>query len=166
MTIINSVPESWQAQRPSPELQRLGVFVGKWNMEGIQFEGVIGPAAKITALQTYEWLTGGLFLIHRFEGRVGHSDAACIEITSYDPSRNNYLTRSFYNNGITNDWMVRELDGIWMLRGDWQINGRSLRVRCTTVFGNSGDTMTSNWEHFTDNAKWQTFWDVRATKAR
>lgn len=60
------------------------MFVGKWNLEGRQLEGIVGPAAKVAAVQTYEWLTGGFFLIHRFEGRVGNGEAACIEIIAYD----------------------------------------------------------------------------------
>jgi ketosteroid isomerase-like protein len=43
---------------------------------------------------------------------------------------------------------------------------KSLKVRCTTVFSDAGKTMTGKWEYSSDGSKWQTFWDVRATKAK
>ena len=153
------------APTPGPGHRRLDVFLGKWNMEGQQYDGPAGPAAKITAVETYEWLTGGFFLVHRFEGRVGDSEAACIEIIGHDASRQNYPTHSFYSNGTTSEWHTREHDGIWTLTGHWPMAGRSVRVRCTTVFSDSGNTMTGKWEHSSAGSEWQTFWEVKATKA-
>ena len=134
-------------------------------MDGQQYDGLIGPAAKITAMETYEWLTGGFFLIHRFEGRVSEAEAACIEIIGHDASSQSYPRHSFYNNGITNEWQGRERNGTWTLTGDWQMGGKSLKVRCTTVFSDSGNTMTGKWEYSSAASKWQTFWDVKATEA-
>src|SRR5450432_4171904 len=51
-------------------LEHLNVFAGKWLTNGQQHQGAVGPAAKITAVETYEWLPGERFLIHRFEGLV------------------------------------------------------------------------------------------------
>ena len=146
--------------------KRLGVFVGKWNMEGRQYEGLVGPAGKITAVETFEWLTGELFLVHRFEGRVGDGEAACIEIIGHDAKSQSYPAQSFYNNGVTNEWRLHERDGTWTLTGDWHIAGKSMKARCTTVFSDDGGTRTGKWEHSTDGSKWRTFWDVKATKAR
>lgn len=94
MTKSSSAQAPEQPPKPGPEHRRLDVFVGKWNMEGQQYDGPVGPAAKITAVDTYEWLTGGFFLVHRCEGRVGDSEAACIEIISHDVSSQSYPTHS------------------------------------------------------------------------
>jgi hypothetical protein len=162
----NNAQAPEQPSQPGPEHSRLNVFVGKWKMEGEQYDSPFGPAAKITAVQTYEWLTGGYFLVHRFEGRVGDSKAACIEIIGHDASSQSYLTHTFYQNGITNEWQARERDRIWTFTGDWQMAGKSVKVRFTAVFSDAGNTMTGKWEHSSDGSKWQTFWDVKATKAR
>jgi Protein of unknown function (DUF1579) len=164
MTKSSSAQAPEQPSTPGLEHRRLDVFVGKWNMEGQQYDGLIGPAAKINAVNTYQWLTGGFFLVHRFEGHVGDSEAACIEIIGHDAASQSYPTHSFYNNGITNEWRARERDGVWTFTGDWQLGGKSLKVRCTTVFSDSGNTMTGKWEHSSDGSNWQTFWDVKATK--
>lgn len=54
-----------------PEHKRLEVFVGKWNQEGRAYDSPFGSAADISAVETFEWLTGGLFLVHRLEGQLG-----------------------------------------------------------------------------------------------
>ena len=146
------------------EHERLNVFVGQWKTEGQQHEGPVGPAAKITATETYEWLTGGRFLVHRFEGRVGDSEAACIEIIGHDSESQGYSVHTYYNNGVTNEWRSRESDGTWTLTGNWEMGGKSAKVRCTMVFGEAGDTMTAKWEMSEDGSGWQTFWDVKSTK--
>ncbi len=53
-----------QPSVPGPEHKRLAVFLGKWNLEGQQYDGLVGSAAKIVAVETYEWLPGGFFLVH------------------------------------------------------------------------------------------------------
>jgi hypothetical protein len=144
----------------------LNVFVGTWSTEGRQCEGPVGPAAKIWAVETYQWLRGEFFLVHRFEGRVGHGEAECIEIIGYDAQRQSYPTHSFYNNGIANEWQWHERDGTWTLTGKWQMQGRSVKVRCTTAFSDGGRTMRSKWEQSSDGSSWDTFWDVKASKAK
>jgi hypothetical protein len=118
MTKSSSAQAPEQTPKPGPEHRLLDVFVGKWNMEGQQYGGLIGPATKITAVETYEWLTGGFFLVHRFEGLVGDQDAACIEIIGHDASSQSYPRRSFYSDGKTNEWQGRKRDGTWTLTGD------------------------------------------------
>jgi hypothetical protein len=148
----------------SDEHDRLDAFVGKWHMEGQQIAGSAGPAASISAIQTYEWLAGGQFLIHRFEGHIGDAEAACIEIIGFDAERRCYRAHSFYNNGQTNVWDIDERDDEWRVLGDWNAGDRQMKVRCTIRFEDDGRTMNSKWEHSTDGTKWQTFWDVSARK--
>jgi hypothetical protein len=150
--------------KPGPELTRLDIFVGTWNMEGQQYEGPFGPAAKISAVETYEWLIGGFFLIHRLGGRLDADEMACLEIIAYDDSIRCYTRYSFYSDGKTNQWQEQESDGTWTLVGDSQIEDKTLKVRCTTMFSDSGMQMTGKWEYSSNGSSWQTFWDIKATK--
>jgi hypothetical protein len=119
---------------------------------GQQRDGPVGPAAKIRAVETYQWLPGEFFLIHRFEGHVGDSAAGCIEIIGYDAQIQSYSTHTFYNNGLANQWQSHERDGTWTLAGDWQMQGKSVKVRCTTAFSDAGHTMTSKWEQSSEGS--------------
>jgi len=150
---------------PRPEHGRLDVFVGKWSIKGKQYDGPFGPAAEISAVESYEWLVGGFFLIHRFGGRLDATEMACVEIIGYDDSSGSYPRYSFYSNGKTNEWQGHEGDGKWTLIGDSLVQDKSLKVRCTTVFSDSDKTMSGNWEYSSDGSTWQTFWDVVGTKA-
>jgi hypothetical protein len=44
------------------------------------------------------------------------------------------------------------------------MQGQSVKVRCTTAFSDAGNTMTSKWEQSSDGSRWETFWDVKASK--
>src|SRR5262245_59374581 len=53
---------------PSPEIQRLGVLVGRWRSEG----HVVGEVpVPITGTDIYEWLPGGFFLVHHVDVVIG-----------------------------------------------------------------------------------------------
>ena len=149
----------------TPELNKLNVFIGKWNIEGNQYEGPFGPTAKITTVETCEWLPGGLFLIHRLTGNVGEQKIACIEVIGYDEKTKSYPTHSFYNDGKTNEWQSREDNGTWTLTGNSQADGKPIKVRSTTIFSNNNNSITVKWEKSNDGLEWETFWDINATKA-
>ena len=143
----------------------LDVFVGEWHTEGKQVAGPIGPAAEIAAVQTFEWLDGHAFLIHRFDGRVGDSKASCVEIMGYNRDTGTCRAHTFYNNGLTNVWDMEQRDRAWLLFGEWNMGGKSLKVRCTINFSDDKAVMTSRWDSSSDGTQWQTFWETKARKA-
>jgi hypothetical protein len=138
---------------------RLDAFVGQWKKEGRAHDGPFGPAAQIQAMETFEWLPGGAFLIHRLEGRVGDQKIACIEIIGHEPSHDDCAAHTFYSDGRHTVWRVRERDGVWT----WTTAG-PLQVRCTSVFGNGGNAMTGTWEYSSDGSIWHVFWDTTLLK--
>jgi len=154
---------SVSSPKPTVEHARLAAFVGKWKIRGHQLEGPIGPAAEITATETFEWLSGRFFLIHRFDGRVGDGLAACVEIVGYDAASQSYPVHTFYNNGVQNEWRYRPDGNTWTLTGEWPMPDGPAPVRCTVAFSDGGRTMTGTWE-IRRGEGWITFWDVRSTK--
>ena len=44
------------------------------------------------------------------------------------------------------------------------MQGKSVKVRCTTAFTDAGHNMRSKWEQSSDGSSWETFWDVKASK--
>jgi Protein of unknown function (DUF1579) len=153
-----------QPHQSSPAYRLLDVFVGRWETTGQQQESVIGSAALITVSETFEWLPGEFFLVHRFEGRVGDNEAACLEIIGHDAASGSYPAHTFYNNGIQQEWHWSETEGVWTVTGDWKMAGKPMQVRCTIFFSDGGNTMIGKWEYLNDEKIWETFWDVRATK--
>lgn len=163
-TLISTQGETpQQGTGPREGIERLNAFLGSWRLVGQQYEGAVGSAARVTATETYEWLQGGQFLIHRFDGQVGEAAASCIEIIGYNAESQTYPIHSFYDNGIETEWSAREQDGVWTLTGTWQ-RARPMQVRCTIVFSADGTTRTAKWEASSDGSGWETFWDVEATR--
>jgi len=150
----------------SPALKSLELFVGKWTEDGQAFDSPFGPSAKVTSIQTWEWLPGKMFLIHRLQGRLGENDTACIEIIGSDTSSQSYSVNSFYNDGNQNVWQLSERDGTWTLNGDWKSEGETTKVRCTILFNGDGNTMTGKWEYSKNSPSWQVFWDTKLIRER
>ncbi len=150
--------------RPAPGLEALLPLVGKWHTEGAQLEGPLGPAAPFVAVETYEWLDGGHFLIHRMDGKFGRQRAACVEIIGRD-SRGLHA-RTYYNDGNVNVWQLQERGEELVMTGEWP--GGSVgpfQVRCTLSFEDAGDTLVAKWEQARDGEVWRPFLETRATKA-
>ena len=72
---------------------RLDMFVGKWRTTGQSFaEGqrIDDPRASAvpwTSEESYEWLPGGHFLLHRWDATVGTYPFKGTEIIGFDESR-------------------------------------------------------------------------------
>jgi hypothetical protein len=144
----------------------LDVFVGTWKTVGEQYEGAFGAAAPVTARETYEWLNGEKFLIHRFEGRLGNFPMACIEIIEAAPSEDAHRMHTFYNDGRSQVWRLVETDdGNWIVSADCPTpDGAKRKVRCVQHFENGGTTRIGTWQSSADGTTWETFWKVTSTK--
>jgi Protein of unknown function (DUF1579) len=164
-TQADSAARQHSEQRATePDHTELDAFVGKWHMEGQQLAGSTTRAAPVSALQTYEWMPGGKFLVHRFDGNIGDARASCVEIIGFDAERKCYRAHTFYNNGQMNVWDITCRDDRWLARGDWNAGERTLKIRCTTTFADAGKTMHGKWEQSADGVTWQPFWEVAAKK--
>jgi hypothetical protein len=98
-TIDIKLQSQGQPLAPSTEIQRLQIFVGKWNTEGETHASVDAPAVKVafvdtdewlsygsgqsrenpydssvrwSAEESYEWLPGGFFLVNNFNAPIGN----------------------------------------------------------------------------------------------
>jgi hypothetical protein len=158
--------ESAIAALPAPGHQLLNVFAGRWVSLGRQFAGPLGPAATIQAIETYDWLPGGFFLQHRFDGHVGAEPAACMEVMGHDAVSGRYFVNSYYNTGLTNCWQAdAQSDDTWVLHGDWTLQGKSTPIRCTMEFSAAHDHLFSRWEYLDGLAVWRPLWDVESRRS-
>jgi hypothetical protein len=92
---------------PDPALKHLDFLVGAWTVEGVTEEGPAGPAGKTAATETYEWLDGGFFLVHHWNGTMDVGGIAMVdtgyEFFDYDPETQEYRARFFNNFGPYDD---------------------------------------------------------------
>ena len=145
--------------------QDLALFVGDWRMEGEQFEGAFGPADRISAREHFEWLIGGHFLVHRFEGRLGSESIACMEMIEREPTPAGHRMQTFYSDGHSQRWTLAPRYGQWILSSDWPMSdGTTRRVRCISHFDDDGKTRVATWESSVDGQHWDTFWRVTSRR--
>lgn len=88
---------------PDPALKRLDFLVGTWEVEGVTEEGPAGPAGTVSTTETYEWLDGGFFLVHHWNGTMDIGGMAMAD-TGYeffdcDEATGHYRARFFNNFG-------------------------------------------------------------------
>ncbi|GAA3440836.1 DUF1579 family protein [Planomonospora venezuelensis] len=88
---------------PHPALKRLDFLVGSWDLKGSTVEGPMGPATEITGWETYEWMEGGFFLVHRWTSTFEVAGAQVVdsgyEFYDYDPATERYRTHFFNSLG-------------------------------------------------------------------
>jgi hypothetical protein len=137
--------------------QRLNIFVGRWTAEGHTVAGSSGASEIMTHQHTYEWLSGGFHLFHRWDGKIGPLDSKGVEIIGYDASSNCYEAHFFDSDGWARVYQGRARDRVWTFTG--------ARERCSLLFDPDGTTMTIHWDRSADGVTWEPLCDVKAIKS-
>jgi hypothetical protein len=141
---------------PGPGHQRLGAFVGTWATEG---EITAGPPGKVKATDTYEWLPGGFFLLHRWDAHMPDGRTQGVEIIGYDAASQTYPMYSFDSAGNVGT-MRAHVDG-----DAWTFEGESLRF--TGGFRDGGETFAGAWEQRSgDGTEWSPWMDIKLSRVR
>lgn len=114
--------------RPHPALGRLDFLAGVWTVEGVVEGGPLGPAGSMWGVETFEWLEGGFFLVHHWNGAIDVDGLVMVdtgyEFLDYDPTRGEYRARWFSNSGpydeADNVYRGNFDDGVLVLTGPAQ----------------------------------------------
>jgi hypothetical protein len=141
----------------SPEHDLLGALVGRWKTEGWTRERAGAPAARIDAVDTYEWLPGGFALLHSVDARVGDEKVEGAEIIGYDPERGAYVMQYFGSDGpAAYEASLGEEDGALV----WRAQSKSDRF--TGVFSDDGGRIDGHWELLEED--WRPWMDITLTR--
>ena len=146
---------------PSPELQLLNIFVGKWPTEGLSYgsgqskENPYDSPVRWVGSETYEWLPGGFFLIRHFNGQIGDMPIGGMEVIGYDVASQTYPSQMFDNYGRIHLGQRRIRDGVLSYIGT--------EYRATSAFRNDGKNMATHWE-WLDGDDWSVLMDSEAVK--
>jgi hypothetical protein len=99
------------------ELERLNSFVGVWETVGTITGDPSGEPMPFTAIDTYEWLPGGYFLLHRFDANMPDGNVKGIEIIGYRQEDNSYQMHSYDSLGNVSVAEARFEAGVWTFIG-------------------------------------------------
>jgi Protein of unknown function (DUF1579) len=160
-TIATKIQSLQPPLTPSPELQLLNIFVGKWPTEGLSYglgqsyENPYDSPVRWSGEETYEWLPGGFFLIRHFNGQIGDILISGIETIGYDAASQTYPSQSFDNYGRILSGQRRIRDGV--------LSYIQTEYRATYAFRNDGKNMATHWE-WLDGDDWSVLMDSEAVK--
>ena len=152
------------AAQPAPP-KRLEVFVGSWTTVGTAQASPLGPAGRLSTTESFEWLPGGFFVVHRWEGQLGSADVSGLEILGFDARNKVFTSRFFDQAGLTGTLRANPQGNAWTWAGDADIGGKLVKQRCTTILVNP-DTFTTRCEYSADGFKWLASLESRSTRVK
>lgn len=140
---------------PGPEHARLAPFAGVWRTSGQMLSDDGAPAAPFSGMDSYEWLPGGFFLLHRVDVDMGGTRVQALEVIGWNARRGTYVAHSYDSQGNTGEMDMILRDGTWTFLGDAE--------RFTGAFSDDGATMSGRWERREDG-RWVPWMDVHLAK--
>ncbi len=135
---------------------RLSPLTGRWASEGETIATAEEPSVRIVGTDSYEWLGGGHFLVHRVHVRMGDDIVEALEVIGeFDGT--SYAMRSFDHEGtVTVMRATVANDGVMTFAGD--------DMRTTLIAADDGQSMQARWERFDGAGTWSHWMDMRFTR--
>jgi len=143
--------------RPAPQLKKLKFLIGNWHTRGEILPAKDIPPVKIMGMDSYEWISGGFFILHRADVMMGSERTEVIEIIGYDESRKSYFMRSFDSHGET-PLMYAEV----LKPGVLSITDKKIRSVLTAQ--KNGRSMAAKWEISENGKIWKPWMNIYLQK--
>jgi hypothetical protein len=146
----------------SDPLTVLEPLIGEWILMAA-FENV--PPAESGARASFEWLSGGRFVVQRWEVPIPEAPDG-IAVIGADPEREGgYLQHYFDSRGVARVYKMSFASGIWRLwRDEPDFSPLEFSQRYSGAFGDDGRTIAGAWEICHDGETWQHDFDLTYTK--
>lgn len=150
------------ASEDAAALRRLATFVGKWRTAGQSFaegqrvEEPRGSPVPWTSDESYAWLPGGHFLLHRWDAMVGAYAFTGTQIIGFDTCKGGYFSHLFDNAWNHSEYRGECDAGAWKFRG--------VATRSVTKISPDAQTMDVAWEWMNGGRQWLPLCERRATR--
>jgi hypothetical protein len=151
-----------QLPEPSSEHRLLEAFIGKWHAEGMSYaegqraDDPLASGVRWTSEESYEWLPGRFFVLHRWDAMAGERVFKGAEVIGYGEKQGSYFTRFFDNAGNHPEYRARVEGNVWTFTEPV--------TRATVTVSDDGNRMHFNWEWRNDGSDWLPLCDRTATR--
>ncbi len=139
------------------EHKELNKFAGYWHTEGIIPAANTVPEIKISGTDTYEWLPGRFFLLHKVDVFVGDDKNETVEIFGFNTQSGKYTLQHYDNKGRSGFMTATCDEGVWTFLGE--------TLRFTGSFKNEDKEFSGIWEQTTDGKSWAHFMNIKLTRS-
>jgi ketosteroid isomerase-like protein len=113
----------------SPELLRLGRFVGTWKLDGESVGSPLMPPGKVSAILDVQWFSGGSQLLFLYNMMYPAGPVQELSVYGYDPEAKAYWNYDFDSTGLNMVGKVVIQENTWTHMWDLKIGGKSVKVR-------------------------------------
>lgn len=135
---------------------QLDKFVGKWQTTGQVLPTATSAGIEIKGTDTYEWLSGGFFLLHQVDVMIGKERVQTLEIIGFDKDANHYTMQSFDNKGNTGFMTATHADDLWIFKGESMLFKGKF---------SEDDTMISGvWDQLNQEKVWAPYMHIQLSK--
>ena len=136
--------------------ERINKFTGRWNTEGRILPTTTSAEIIISGTDSYEWLPGEFFLLHRVNVRIGDDKNQTVEIIGFDKEKNHYTLQHYDNKGNSGFMTGHCAEGRWTFVSE--------TLRFTGEFSDNDKIFSGIWEMTEDGKKWTHFMDIKLVK--
>jgi hypothetical protein len=144
-------------EQPSTELAPLEPLVGEWSVEAI---APWAPPSDLRGKTVFEWMTGGKFLVQRWEVPVPEAPDG-LAVIGLDGSGSAYLQHYFDSRGVARVYAMSFDDGMWKLsRTTADFSTLDFAQRFTGTLSGDGRMIRCGWELAYDGSTWEHDFDV------
>lgn len=126
----------------TPEHRQLDALAGHWHTRGRVVASSPEEEIEIRGNDSYEWLPGGYFMLHRVAVSIGEEEVHNLEVIGYDPASDCYPTRFYDHQGNSGTYIATVSDGVWTFATEG--------ARATFELDPSGERMQAKWERMED----------------
>lgn len=136
---------------------QLNKFVGSWHTTGKIPATETQPEIQVAGTDTYEWLPGNFFLLHKAAVLIGNDTSETFEIIGADNTTNVVTMRYYNNKGETGSMTATCVHEVWTFSDD--------TLRFTGGFKNQDQEFSGIWEQLGDDGTWRLFMEIKLIKA-
>ena len=146
---------------PSPEMAPLEPLIGEWSVEAL-FPGV--PPTDLRGRTVFEWMTGGKFLLQRWEVPIDEAPDG-LAVIGPDQDNGAYLQHYFDSRGVARVYAMSFDRGVWKLsRTSADFSPLDFAQRFTGTLSDDGRTIQGRWELAHDGSTWEHDFDLVYTR--
>lgn len=134
---------------------QLRAFEGQWRVQGEILSGApAGAGESVLGDETFEWMTGGFFLLNLWSRHSISTDHEGIAMLGFDSAHQQYIWNAFDNLGFNRRYTAEIGEGVILLSG----------ARERGQIAVDGNLMTIAWERSDDGNTWQPLCALSATR--
>lgn len=147
-------PERIDVSSTTDTMRPFDGIIGRWKTSGTVLDEHGRAVAPIDGTDEYEWMPGGMWVIHRVDVMMGDDHVHALElIGEHDTETDTYAMRAFDGSGEFGTMTAQlNADGTWTFLG--------VGMRSTLRVSEDNSSMTARWEQQDESGKWIHWMDM------